>query len=108
MLSDEVKYLEEKNDRLKNDNFNLRSENERLKKKIEALEECCKMVIPNNVYTHKARKNTTVKFLDGSQQTVRLKAGEKDCIETAIAYCLLKQVLSAKEVRKLVEEREEH
>ena len=66
------------------------------------------MVIPNKVYTHKARKNTTVKFLDGSQVTVTRKAGEKDCIETAIAYCILKQLLPASDLRKLIEEREEH
>ena len=108
MLSDEVKELERDYKIATQMIAKLESDKAYLKEKLEAFENCCKMVIPNKVYTHKARKNTTVKFLDGSQVTVTRKAGEKDCIETAIAYCILKQLLPASDLRKLIEEREEH
>ena len=83
-------------------------ENNRLKKAVEELRELAKCIIPNQVYTHKLRRNTTVKFLDGSQQTVTRRKGEPDCIETAIAYCVLKQLLPSKDLKKLIENREEH
>ena len=66
------------------------------------------MMIPIKIYTHKERRNTTVIFMDGSSVTVKRKKGEKDCIETALAYCLLKQCLSASDIKKLVDKREEH
>ena len=83
-------------------------ERDMLLKKCQAYKECCNMVIPNQVYTHKERRNTTVKFLDGSQQTVTLKKDEKDCIETAIAHCIMKQILTSKDVRELIEKKEVH
>ena len=108
MLSDEVRELEKDYSEASKTIARLTVEKQALAELVEKYENLCKMVIPNKVYTHKNRKNTTVKFLDGSQQTVTRRAGEQDCIETAIAYCILKQILTAKEVKKLVEEREEH
>lgn len=108
MLSEEVKELERDYKIATKTIAEQAAKIAMLEEKIKAYENCCKMVIPNQVYTHKARRNTTVKFLDGSQVTVTRKSGEKDCIETAIAYCVLKQLLPASDLRKLIEEREEH
>lgn len=105
---EEVKNLEEENERLKKENQRIRFELSVVRDLLARTQKTLKSAIPNQVYTHKERRNTTVKFLDGSQQTVKLKKGEKDCIETAIAYCIMKQILPSKDVRKLVEEREEH
>ena len=79
-----------------------------LKNQNERYKNCCEMVIPAKVFTHKSRRNTTVKFRDGSSMTVTRKQGEKDCLETAIAYCVLKQLMTASDVKKLIDEREEH
>lgn len=108
MVFEEVKELEEAYEKLRKKYVEETVKNQQLEKKLKGFENCCKMVIPNKVYTHKKRKNTTVKFLDGSQQTVTRRSGEKDCIETAIAYCVLKQLITAQELKKLIEEREEH
>ena len=108
MLSDKIKELEDENERAHRLIEAQYKEIIKLRKIVESYKRANSMIIPNKVYTHKARKNTTVKFLDGSQQTVKRKAGEKDCIETAIAYCILKQVLTASDLKKLIENREEH
>ena len=107
-LSEQIDDLEKRLEKALSANDNYRNLNFKLVKRIQELEVLVKMMIPNQVYTHKERKNTTVKFLDGSQQTVTRKSGEKDCLETAIAYCLLKQALPTKDLRKLIENREEH
>lgn len=108
MLFEQVKELEKDLEFLKKENLTLKAEIENLKRKLNGFQQCCEMVIPNKVYTHKERRNTTVKFLDGSQVTVTRRPNEKNCIETAIAYCILKQLLPAKDLKKLIEEREEH
>ena len=108
MLSEKIKDLEKDYADACKEIRKLTIENEGLKQRVKAYKECGAMMIPVKVYTHKARGNTTVKFLDGSSITVKRKKGEKDCIETAIAYCLLKQCLTASELKKLVNEKEEH
>ena len=108
MLAEEVEALELRAERLQIEKDALLKETKRLCDLVEKYKGLCQSVIPNQVFTHKQRKNTTVKFLDGSSQTVTRKAGEKDCIETAIAYCILKQLLPAKDLKKLVENKEEH
>lgn len=108
MLSDEIKKLEEENNDLKFKIECLKNQIKFLFNHAKQYENLCKSMIPNQVYTHKERRNTTVKFLDGSQQTVKRRKGEKDCIETAVAYCVLKQLLPASDLKKLIEEREEH
>jgi len=108
MISEEVKKLELENAKLTADVKILETKVECLKELVESYKKCCMSIIPNQVYTHKARKNTTVKFLDGSQQTVTRRSGERDCIETAIAYCVLKQLLPAADLKKLIENKEEH
>ena len=108
MLFEEVKKLELENSKLKTDLEAVSLAKKALEELVEKYKDLCKSVIPNHVYTHKARKNTIVKFLDGSQQTVTRRAGEKDCIETAIAYCILKQLMPAKDLKKLIETKEEH
>ena len=108
MLSDQVKELESEVEVLKEEKRCLELRIKTLQKQLEGFENCCKMIIPNKVYTHKERRNTTVKFLDGSQVTVRRRYNEKDCIETAIAYCILKQLIPAADLKKLIEQREGH
>ena len=108
MLSDEVKRLEVENVNLKRENTDLKNHLELKSKIIKHYKDCCTMVIPEKLYVCKKRRNTTIRFKDGSCMTVKRKAGEKDCIETAIAYCILKQLLTASDVKKLIKEREEH
>ena len=107
-VSQQVEELEKQVETLKQENQQLRKSATVLNHAVEGLTKACESVIPNQVFTHKERRNTTVKFLDGSQQTVKRRKGEKDCIETAIAYCVLKQLLTANALKKLIEEREEH
>lgn len=66
--------------------------------------ECCKDVIPDKLFITKSRGNTTVKFRSGKSVTVKRKQGDKDCIETAIAYCIMKSILSPADIRKLIKE----
>lgn len=108
MLFEEVKELEKDYKIATEKIARLTSEKIALEKLVEKYKKLCSMVIPNKVYTHKERRNTTVKFLDGSQVTVKRRGKEKDCIETAIAYCILKQLMPAEDLRKLIAEREEH
>ena len=108
MLSEKVKELEEKVERLEAELQRANFELGLTKEKVREYKHCCEMVIPNHVYTHKKRRNTTVKFLDGESITVTRKEGEKDCIETAIAYCIMKRLIEPKSLKKLIEEREEH
>lgn len=108
MLGEEVKRLEEKLKDFNETIYRQSKEIERLKSAVKHYRDCCLMVLPEKVYVHKERRNTTVKFRDGSSMTVKRRQGEKDCIETAIAYCVLKQLLTAQDVRELVKGREEH
>lgn len=108
MLSDEIRKLEVEveNDKVKI--MQLEQENRKLIDLIQRYKKVCMSIIPKKIYTHKARRNTTVKFMDDSQMTVTRRYNEKDCIETAIAYCVLKQLLPVKDLKKLIEEKEEH
>ena len=108
MLSDDIKELEEEIKRLERENFKLKSDLTFIKRISEARKQAGDMLIPVKVYTHKKRRNTTVKFKSGMCVTVKRKLGEKDCIETAIAYCVLKQLITKNELEKLIKEREEH
>ena len=108
MLAEQIKELEENYKKANTLIFKQATEIEHLKRKVKEYRKCCETVLPMKVHTHKARRNTTVIFADGTSMTVKRKQGEKDCIETAIAYCILKQMLTAKDVKKLIAEREEH
>ena len=106
MLTEQVKQLEEEVESLKQVNERLKTELELLKEWALKAEELLKHMIPNQLFTHKERRNTTIKFLDGSSMTVKRRKGEKDCIETAIAYCVLKQLISPSELKKLIDNKE--
>jgi hypothetical protein len=108
MLSEDIEKLEIELFNLKNENLFLKQKLEKVRTLSKGYKECCKMVIPTKVYFHKERGNTTVKFGDGSSITVKKRKGEKHCIETAIAYCIMKQLLSTSALKKLVKEMEEH
>ena len=108
MLADDVKELENEYSRLLKTSQELSERIIKLKKQVESYKKCCEMVLPVKVHTHKARRNTTVVFRDGSSMTVKRKAGEKDCIETAIAYCIMKQLITNDYLKKLIKNKEEH
>ena len=108
MLSDQVRELEKDLEFKEKECQSLQKEVQQLRIKCKALKDCCKCVIPVKIYTHKARRNTTVKFMDDSCQTVTRIKGEKDCLETAIAYAVLKQLITKEDLNKLIKEREEH
>ena len=55
------------------------------------------------IYYHKQRGNTTVKFKDGSSITVHLKKGDKNCLETAIAWALMKHNYNINGLMKIVQ-----
>lgn len=61
---------------------------------------------PVKVYHHRKRRNTTVKFADGSSVTVTRAKGDKDCLETAIVYALFKKNYDKKILEELVENAE--
>jgi hypothetical protein len=107
-LSKEVKNLEDELQFSKDHCALLEKELLKAKEDRDYFKHVCEMAIPEKVFTHKVRRNTTVKFRDGSSVTVKRKSGEKDCIETAIAYCLMKNVLTPQYLNKLIKEREEH
>lgn len=71
---------------------------------IKCYKEAFEHIHPVKVYRTKSRGNTTVIFLDGSSETVKLKKGEKDCLDTAIAYALMKHVYPKNVVKKLIVE----
>lgn len=70
----------------------LEERTDKLLKMREGYQEFLRSVTPVQVYHHKDRKNTTVKFLDGTSVTVHLMDGDEDSIETAIAYALVKKM----------------
>ncbi len=59
---------------------------------------------PCIVYHSKKRNNTTIKFADGSSITVKKQKGEVDCLETAVAYALVKQVYGKSYLERLVKD----
>ncbi len=56
------------------------------------------------IYHHKQRNNTTIVFADGSSETVHLKKGDKNCLETAIAWALMKHIYNINKLVKAVQE----
>ena len=59
---------------------------------------------PVKVFYSPLRGNTTIIFKDGSCERVKLKEGEDDCIDTAIAYALVKHVYPKEVLKKLIVE----
>ena len=109
MKQEDIKKLEEGINQLLKERNDLEFENEQLKKWVEFLEKRLHKhimfklgVTPVQVYHCKTRGNTTVKFLDGKSVTVHKMKGDKDCIETAIAYALAKHYISSSGIKRLV------
>ena len=108
MLSEQIKELEKENALLRqiismNDTFM-----KGIKSELNKYKECCQDVIPNQLFIHKTRGNTTIKFLSGKSVTVKRHKGDKDCLETAIAYCIMKSLLRPEQLRKLIKGAETH
>lgn len=69
---------------------------------IKSKQEFSNSITPSQVYRHKERGNTTVKFLDGTSVTVKKMAGDKDCLETAIVWAIFKKMYPNGLMRHLV------
>lgn len=104
MLSDEVKRLEQDSKGFREKAVSAIQERDYWKSRYEAAKEILDHGKPVQVFYHKGRRNTTVKFADGTCTTVKLKKGEKHCIETAIAYAIVKQTFETSYLKKLVRE----
>lgn len=89
---------------LQNDVIKKSSLIEHLSKTKDSYTEFLSSITPVKVYHHKERKNTTVKFLDNSSVTVHLMQGDKNSLETAIAYALVKKIYPKKLIEKLVDD----
>lgn len=104
MLAEEIQKLEEENERLKKELIIARYKLKCLKDAVKYIEG----LNPEKLYITKSRRNTTLKFRDGQSITVKRKLGEKDCVETAIAYCVTKHLLNNCIIKKLIKEAEYH
>lgn len=71
-----------------------------------SFDEMLKSMVPVKVYQHKNRHNTTVKFWNGDCVTVHLIDGDEDCLETAIAFALIKKLYPRKLIKNLVKDAE--
>ena len=60
---------------------------------------------PVKVYHSKKRDNTTVKLRGGKSVTVKRMKGETDCLETAIAFALMKNMYPKSLIKELVRPR---
>ena len=69
---------------------------------IKTKQEFFNSITPSQVYHHKERGNTTVKFLDGTSVTVKKMAGDKDCLETAIVYAIFKKTYPKPLMKSLI------
>ena len=85
----------------------LESQNKQLKLDLKILKDSMKHCHPTRLIHTKSRGNTTIIFHDGSSETVHLKEGEKDCLDTAVAYALMKHSYPKDIIRKLIKRVEE-
>lgn len=103
-FNNELNKLTEKNKQLE----------EELKRKNELLDcyrdtakeyyELSRSITVSKIFHHKQRGNTTIVFNDSSSVTVHLRKGDKNCLETAIAWALTKHTYNMKELLKYVQE----
>ena len=108
MLSDEIKKLENEKNQLSQENNKLAFEVASLKLQLSACHKMLTSLRPVKIYGSKSRRNTTVKFEAGNQVTVKRREGEKNCIETAVAYACLKRIIPNSKLKKLIAEAEIH
>ena len=99
----------------------VKSEAEDLKKEIEELKRLKEVhkqsvhelanifstMVPTKIYHHKKRGNTTVVFADKSSITVHRMKGEKDCVDTALAYAIMKKMYPKVLIKNLLKNIEE-
>ena len=107
MIKDEVEKLELENRLLRDNLHDLEVEHEATMAAAEIYLKFISHTVPVKVYRCERRRNTTVIFEDGSSTTVKRKSGEKDCIETAIAYAIMKHLFEPQFINKLIKEKEE-
>lgn len=96
-----IKELEEENRELQGRIFKLEMSNHVLEHASEEFEKFIENHIPVRVYVHKQRRNTTIVFKDNSTETVKRMKGDKDCLDTAIAYALVKHSYKKSELNEL-------
>ena len=107
MISDQVKQLEQENHALKEQLKIADAVIDGYKNAFKLAQKELDHSIPVKLYHCKRRGNTTIKFKDGSSVTVKKKANEKDCIDTAIAYAILKHLYPKSVINNLKKEMEE-
>ena len=110
-LSDIDKYikdLEKRINKLEEENSDLKCELTRKIRTIELADDSYKHIHPTRLIHTKSRGNTSVIFYDGSSETVHLKKGEKDCLDTAVAYALIKHVYPKNVIKELIKKVEEN
>lgn len=97
-----IKKLEEKDNKI----VELNRESDNYRSRIKRLEELnfnlVRSLTPVKIYHHKERGNTSVKFLDGEVITVKRMKGDKDCLETALAYAITKKLMSKRAFNMLI------
>ena len=106
-IAEQVKCLENERNKLANENVLLKNSLTITNNKLDEAKDFIRGTRPVKVYHHAKRRNTTLKFADGECVTVKLKKGEKHCIETAIVYAIAKKIYEKGFIKHLVETVEE-
>lgn len=91
ILSDFERLIQE-NKRLREEVKRLREIEKSYSDYVEYETKCMSNATPRKVYHSKSRGNTTIVFDDGSSEKVTLMKGEPDCLDTAVAYALMKHM----------------
>lgn len=92
ILNNQLETLKLENKELKSEVEKLRKSEETHKQLVRELANMFSTMIPTKIYHHKKRGNTTVVFADKSSITVHRMKGEKDCVDTAFAYAVMKRM----------------
>lgn len=103
-----IKSLEKMIDELKEKNDFLTGEILHNHETINMLTDSHRHIHPTRLIHTKSRGNTTIIFHDGSSETVHLKKGEKDSLDTAVAYALIKHVYPKAVIKDLIKRVEEN
>lgn len=92
MLLEEIKKYDEELEKARDSARHALSERDKAYLERDAFRRMFDHIHPVKIYKTDSRGNTTIMFEDGSCETVKRKKGEKDCLDTAIAYALMKHV----------------
>jgi hypothetical protein len=107
ILNNQLETLRLENEELKSEVEELRNFKQVHKQSIRELGKVFASMVPVKIYHHKKRGNTTVVFADKSSVTVHRMKGEKDCVDTALAYAIMKKVCPKVLIKNLLKKVEE-